>query len=198
MKDIIRETGLSQGGIYRYYENIDEILVEVINRNSMDNNYIQIIDDLIENSNTAVAAVQALLSFLDEYINTNATTLGKFHFEIIELIAYEPKRMNTISKLNVHVNTTQHFINCLFKVIRRGISSKEFKPILPLDDILAFISTSIDGIVLNSIFYRCYGLPKPEYGFDVICLIDTLENSVFHLLSLDTIKNKNKEKHNNE
>lgn len=34
MKDIIRESGVSQGGIYRYFKSIDEILVEVINRSS--------------------------------------------------------------------------------------------------------------------------------------------------------------------
>ncbi len=192
MKDIIRETGLSQGGIYRYYKNIDEILVEVINKNTLDDNNIQLINNLVKNVNTSQAAITSLFYFLGEYINNNVTTLGKLHFEIIALIAYEPNRINTISKENIHVNITQHFTNCLFEVIRRGIASDEFKPILPLNDILTFISTSIDGIVMNCIFHKCYALPEPEYGFDVSRLIATLEKSLLQLLSSDTT-NKNKE-----
>ncbi|HEX3029675.1 MAG TPA: TetR/AcrR family transcriptional regulator [Clostridia bacterium] len=193
MKDIIRETGISQGGIYRYYKSIDEILVEVINRSTLDIDYIQLINDLIMNSKTSKDSVQSLFGFLAEYINNNTTTLGKFHFEIIELIAYEPNRIKTISAQNMHVNTTQHFIKRLFEVIQRGISSEEFMPTLPLNDILGFISTSIDGIVLDSIFHKCYGVPEYEYGFDVYRLMNTLGKSVICLLcpdATDTVKNE--------
>ncbi|MDP4268047.1 MAG: TetR/AcrR family transcriptional regulator [Bacteroidota bacterium] len=185
MKDIIRETGLSQGGIYRYYKSIDEILVEVINRSTLNIDYIQLINDLVINGKTATDSVKSLFGFLAEYINNSTTTLGKFHFEIIELIAYEPDRIKSISAQNMHVNNTQHFIKCLFEVIKRGIAAEEFKPSLPLNDILSFISTSISGIVLDSIFHKCYGLPEYEYGFDVHRLMNTLEMSVIRLLCPD-------------
>lgn len=32
MQDIINETGFSQGAIYRYYEDIDDILIAVLNK----------------------------------------------------------------------------------------------------------------------------------------------------------------------
>lgn len=196
MKDIIRETGISQGGIYRYYKSIDEILVEVINRSTLNINYRQLIDNLIVNSKTSADTIKSLFGFLTEYINNNTTTLGKFHFEMIELIAYEPDRIKTISAQNMHVNNTQHFLRRLIEAIQRGVLSKEFKPALPLNDILSFISASIDGIVLDSIFHKCYGVPEYEYGFDICRLMDALEKSVICLLCPDTtgtMKNESKE-----
>lgn len=36
MRDVISESGLSQGGIYRYFSNLDEILIELFNRGKWD------------------------------------------------------------------------------------------------------------------------------------------------------------------
>ena len=52
MQDVIDESGLSQGGIYRFYQNIDDILVDVLkwvssipiyDKNKVINNFIEMI-----------------------------------------------------------------------------------------------------------------------------------------------------------
>mgnify|MGYP000316821544 FL=1 len=35
MKDIIKESKLSHGGVYKYYSNIDDIIISLINRNKI-------------------------------------------------------------------------------------------------------------------------------------------------------------------
>jgi AcrR family transcriptional regulator len=183
MKDIIRESGVSQGGIYRYYKSIDEILVEVINRSSSNIDNKKVIDSIVEAGKTPAQTVKNLFAFLANYMNDNAATLGKFQFELTELVAYEPHRLNSISVQNRHADIAQYLINQLFTVIRNGVSSGDFSPVLPLDDIFGFISTSIDGIVLDGVLHKCYGLPEKEWGFDAIRLMNAVAQSVMMLLS---------------
>lgn len=185
MKDIIRESGISQGGIYRYYRNIDEILVEVMNKSCPNTDYKKMIDDILASSKTSAETVKNLFDLLANYLNDNATTLGKFHFELTELIAYEPDRINNISAQNRHVDNIQYIMNQLFKAILNGVSTGEFQPILHLNDILCFIATSIDGIVLNAILHKCYGMPEKDYGFNILNLMNTTFESIICLLSTD-------------
>lgn len=184
MKDIIRQSGVSQGGIYRYYKNVDEILVEVMNRSFTNNaDFSQMVDNAVTSSKTSTEAVKNLFSLLAEYMNDNATTLGKFQFELMELVAYSPERIKNMSVQNRHVEGTQYFTNQLFTVIRNGVSAGEFLPVQPLDDIICFTSTSIDGIALDGVLHKCYGLPEKEYGFNISRLIDILSQSIISLLS---------------
>lgn len=188
MKDIIRESGISQGGIYRYYRNVDEILVEVMNKSCPNTDYKKMIDDILTSSKTSLETVKNLFDLLSNYLNDNATTLGKFHFELTELIAYEPDRIINISTHNRHVDNVQYLMSQLFKAISNGVSTEEFVPVLKLNDILCFIATSIDGIVLNGILHKCYGMPEKEYGFNILTLMNTTFESMICLLSAGKIK----------
>lgn len=52
MKDVIKETGMSQGGIYRYYANFYDILFALIERESQYNDFRKNVDDLFDWPNT--------------------------------------------------------------------------------------------------------------------------------------------------
>ena len=188
MKDIIRESGISQGGIYRYYKNVDEILVEVMNKSCSNIDYKKMIDDILVSSKTSTETLKNLFDLLANYLNDSAATLGKFHFELTELIAYEPDRINNISTQNRHVDNIQYLMSQLFTVIRSGVSTGEFQPALQINDILCFIATSIDGVVLNQILHKCYGMPEKEYGFNIINLMNTTFESIICLLSAGKTK----------
>ncbi len=77
MRDIIRASGISQGGIYRYYSDLDEILVVVINQANANADYMQVVDAIIENSNSPKESIKKLFTFLGEYIKENLSTVGK-------------------------------------------------------------------------------------------------------------------------
>lgn len=184
MKDIIRESGISQGGIYRYYKNVDEILVAVINRELGNTNYKEAIDHLIASSGTSAETIKGLLGFLSEYIDRNIDTLGKFQFEMTELNTYFPERMKSFSFQNKHINSMRYLGDRLFEAIRQGTASGEFTPVLPLEQVLSLVSVSIDGIVQDGIFHRCYGLPMRDFGFDIPRLFQSLTYTILHLLSV--------------
>lgn len=183
MKDIIRESGISQGGIYRYYKNVDEVLVAVINRSLGDKNYKEKIDKITAGSRNPAETLEELLKFLADYINDNIDTLGKFQFELTELHAYNPERIKNIYSKNKHADSMMYLADQLFCTIRSGVESGYFKPVLPVNDILNFVSISIDGIVLDGVLHRCYGLPLRDFGFNINTLLHTLTCSTLNLLS---------------
>ncbi|MFW6288114.1 MAG: TetR/AcrR family transcriptional regulator [bacterium] len=90
MTDIIKETGLSQGGIYRYFSNLDEILIEVINKANSNINYKDDIDEILAKRYSAAEKINDMLNFLGKYIKENVKTMGKFQFELTVLLANHP------------------------------------------------------------------------------------------------------------
>lgn len=188
MKDVIRESGVSQGGIYRYFRNVDEILTAVMNRSLGEMDFKERVDEAVSGKDL-VKAVRDMFALLSEYMDNNITTLGKFHFEMIELVAHEPERMSLISEKNRHIENSQYFINALFDLIRGGVESGAFRPIIPLGDIFCFISISIDGITHDGVLHKCYGLPEKDYGYSIPTLMDTLTRSVLHLLAPEEDEN---------
>ncbi len=186
MKDIIRECKVSQGGIYRYYSDVDEILVEVIDLCNPNADYRQKIDDIIENSQTPTEAVEGLFSFMGNYIQENTETIGKILFELTVLMANHPDRGRKIQSKIKDGQSGQYFIQKIYQVIRHGISSGHFHPVLPEDNILSFISIAIDGIAVDGALFRCYCVPQRlEIPFDVIHLLETFKTSVILMLNPD-------------
>ena len=185
MKDVIRECNISQGGIYRYFSDVDEILVEVINRCNPNADYLQTIDSIIINSSSRKEAVEGLFTFLGNYMRNSAAIIGKFLFELTVLKANQPHRGRKIQLKLKDGQSGQYFIRKIFEVIQEGISSGEFHPVIPEDDILSYISIAIDGITIDGALFQCYGVPQiGPVPFNGIHLINTIKTSVLLMLSV--------------
>ena len=193
MKDIIRQCGVSQGGIYRYYSDVDEILVEVINRCCPNANYRRQIDSIVESSRNPAEAVEGLFSFLGHYILENGATAGKVLFELTVLMADHPDRGRKIQSKIEDARSGLYFMQKISQVIRRGISCGFFHPVLPPEDIISFISAAIDGVTVDGALLKCYGVPqRGEIPFDAARLMATVRASV--LLALNPAHSEQGEK----
>ncbi|MDP4120442.1 MAG: TetR family transcriptional regulator [Bacillota bacterium] len=189
MKDIIRECNISQGGIYRYYSDIDEILVEVINRCNPNSDYKQKIDNIIKTSNSHKESIDRLFNFMGLYIQENMSTLGKMLFELTVLMANHPSRGRKIQSQINDGQSSEYFIKEVYRTVHEGISSGSFNPLIPENDILTFISIAIDGIAVNGVLLNSYGVPqRGEIPFNIINLFNTFKTSVSLLLNPDDDK----------
>lgn len=157
MKDIIKESGVSQGGIYRYFSDIDDILIELINKSNTNTDYKQNIDEMMQISTTSKDVIESLFDFLGKNIKENMPTTGKIQFELMVLLANHPDRQEKFMSQITEMENSQYLMQQLFKKINEGIEIGDLKPILPVKYISYFIMTSIDGIVRDSILLKCYG-----------------------------------------
>ncbi|QTD40103.1 TetR/AcrR family transcriptional regulator [Sporosarcina sp. Te-1] len=183
MRDIIKASGMSQGGIYRYYSDLDEILVAVINQTNANANYTQAVNAIIENTDSPKESIKKLFAFLGEYIKENLFTIGKIQFELTIVFANNPERQEKILPNITESESGQYLVEQLFRTIHEGISSGIFKPEVAPEEIFTFIMTSIDGIVRDVVLQKCYGMfQNSQVQFDEIRLMDTLCKSVLLLL----------------
>lgn len=183
MRDIIKASGVSQGGIYRYYSDVDEILVAIINRANANADYKKDVDDIIENSDAHKETLEKLFTFLGEYIKENLSTVGKIHFELTILFANNPERQMKILPNITENESGQYFVEQIFNTIHEGIALECFQPEVELEDLFTFIMTSIDGIVRDVVLQKCYDMFQNEQALlDEVRLMNTLCKSVQSLL----------------
>ena len=183
MRDIIKESGVSQGGIYRYYSDLDEILIDVINQVNANADYKHIIDEITDTSNSPTKTIIKLFNFLGEYMKENVSTVGKIQFELTILFANNPDREKKILS-NIYENESgQYLMQQIFHSIHEGISSGCFQLETSIEDLSTFMMTSIDGIVRDVVLQKCYGVfSNDQMQFDEIRLMNTLCKSVLLLL----------------
>lgn len=97
MRDIIKKAGFSQGVIYRYYANIDEIYIDLINKNPISNLLEQRIDYLVSSEQTIKSVVSDCIVSIGEYIEELLKSIGgKTCFELLVTYAYDAEKRKVI------------------------------------------------------------------------------------------------------
>lgn len=188
MRDVITEAGLSKGGIYLYFSDIDDILIEVINSCNIKSDYQRDIDSIISESASNAEALQNLLIFIGEYLQQAPSIIGKIQFELTVLYSNCPDRATKILAKIAEQQSGQYFSQQLIYLVNQGITSGAFHPILPINDILTFVKASIDGIVQNQVFYRCYNKPHAaSENYDTVGVMKILAEALKRLLGNDLI-----------
>ena len=180
MLDVIKQAGLSKGGIYRYFSDIDDVIIELINRETCRCNYKDNIDDIINCNNKYEVIIKDLFKLLGKHINESSDTVGKIQFELTVLVANHPEKDEKISsKLTEHENG-QYLINSLFQKIIAGITIGEFKSALSVEDIFAYIRVYIEGLVKIVVLERCYGANTSSIDSEKMMLM--LSQTILNML----------------
>ncbi len=188
MLDVVKEAGLSRGGIYKYYDNVDQVIVAMTNQVTAQNNMIQTIDQILANANDSKEAIEELLLFLGKYIQDHVNTIGKIQFELTVLVANHPEKAASIMNNLTEQEAGQYLIQCLFQQMMQGSEDAEFEPRFPLEEVVAFVGTYIDGLLRNAVLIRCYKAGANE--LDEVRNMQLLTETVFYMLGVEEKKAK--------
>jgi len=161
MRDIIAEYGFSQGVIYRYFPNLTHILIALIDRDSCKYD-IAGMTDALDLSDTPEKIIG---KFFDIWINTvlaNLESAGKIFFEAVsQLVSRDASEVNEYFGNSEMEVKEAHWREKFFTFVRQKISEDYFKPVLPFEDIIVFLMTSLDGIVRDTVLIDNYGMEFP-------------------------------------
>lgn len=158
MMDIIKEAGLSKGGIYRYFSDVDEVIAEIINRESSRYDYKCDIDNVKNKSKSSEDIIRGLLHVLGNHIDKDCETLGKIQFELSILQANDKMRAEKILSSLTEYKNGKYLVDSLFNVISEGIRSGEFKSDISEDYICDYIRVCIEGLTKVTVMERCYNM----------------------------------------
>ncbi len=185
MSDIVSETGMSQGGVYKYYNSIDIVLAALIDRANTKGNYIEQINGIMSSGELPEDILREVFGVAEQYFSDMLISYNKILFELSSFFAYSPEKRDNIYK---HVTTApafEYLTGCAASTIISGIETGAFSPVLPAEDILAYLVASFDGIIRDVTITKCYSAGvKPETGieFDEKRLIRCLYLSTMNLL----------------
>lgn len=147
MRDIIKKAGVSQGAIYRYYANIDEIYVDLINKNTTYNLLEQEIDSLLDSEQEEKLILYNCIIAIGKYIEELLKTVGgKTCFELLVFYAYDNEKRNTIFPLLKFKQSLEYAQNKIVDYMTEKIKNKVLHPSVSVDSMIMFVSISIDGI----------------------------------------------------
>jgi len=150
MRDIIKRAGFSQGAIYRYYANIDEIYIDLINKNTTYNLLEQKIDTLLSSEQAEKTILSECIIAIGEYVEKLLESVGgKTCFELLVFYAYDNEKRNTVFPLLKFKQSLEYAQNKILDYFISSIQKGIFSPTIPVDSIITFICVSIDGISQN-------------------------------------------------
>lgn len=185
MSDIVKETGMSQGGVYKYFNNIDLVFAALIDKANLQSNHIERIDKVMKSERSPEKLLQELFLISEQYFSEMLISYNKILFELSTFFAHSPERRERINKNVTTSSTFEYLTQCAFDIIIKQTKEGYFTPVIPIEDILAFIITAFDGIIRDITLTRCYPsrtAPDDNIKFDEKRLIHCLYISTITLL----------------
>lgn len=198
MKDVIKESGLSQGGVYKYFANIDEILISLISRNEYD--FKGTIHNIIDSGENPETVIKEIIDLFKKEFFSTIRSYGKILFEMQAIFFNEPERLdNYRNKIDATLKLNYWF-NELFNYIDSVVEEGYFHPVISLGDICMFAIASTDGIVRNLILKEYYKIDRKLYtykggkvkdmDFNLDILMNALYETMLFLLGSKKVNNK--------
>jgi AcrR family transcriptional regulator len=154
MLDIIKTAGLSKGGIYLYFNDIDDLLVEAINMIGKEQDAIEFSSVLDDES--IESSLVSIFEMLGDYIDSSPAIIGKIRFELMIYISNNPEKADSIIPKLKLKNIGTQFMENVAILIQKGIEKNVFCKELPIEIVMNNISAYIEGIsdlVVSSIVY---------------------------------------------
>ena len=185
MMDIINETGMAQGNIYRYYTDLDDILRAMILDMRESYSIIEETDRIFENADCEPADVilGKIFDMLAEKMEEQLMDIQKINFDLSVMAINDPERIAKIMSGISSEGNLEHLVNRTALLMGKAAASGELHPRQPLEDIIRFLSSSYSGIQMNCIISACY-TQSPMAGYEPKKLFGTLKETMMYLLGL--------------
>jgi AcrR family transcriptional regulator len=143
MQDIIEASKVSRGGVYTYFNNTEDIFIEILRRR--DSEDILDFNHLFEGKESNWAVLNSLIDGIAQSIANQEDKLVPAIYEYYFTIAWKSKKH--LPSLETRIEQVKEIFAC---IIRKGIQENEFKSDIPVDDVARTIITFCDGLNLST------------------------------------------------
>ena len=175
ISDVIAETGLSQGGIYRFYKDLDAILSDMIAGMRRDYNFTDSLDEVVADKKLSFEEVtRRICGILADSMEAHLMDIQKINFDLTVLAINEPERAAKIIKGIKEKGNMEHLATVIFPYLFKSCEMNKLKPKHDSMDLYHFISSAYVGIETNCILSACYGRAamksncRPRPMFDIL------------------------------
>lgn len=155
LKDVRDEAGMARGGIYRYYNNLDEILAALINKINRDNSYKKDVERILKDKGSAsakpVTVMKKVCGMLSDITTSANPEILLLSVEFDAFSIHEPERVYKISELlkDNDENSGMFLFFSLIDYIKTETKKGTMKPVMPAEDLAEYFMTVVKGILLQ-------------------------------------------------
>lgn len=184
MMDVIEQTGLSQGGIYRFYKDLDEILADMITGLRKEYNFIDKIDEAISSNGSDASfekTVHLICDILADIMEEHLLDIQKINFDLTVLAINEPKRAERIIGQTKGQSNFEYLGTVILPMLSKACSKNKLSPVCDPEDIMRFISAAYVGIEADCILSACYGKAPHNTKCKPRPMFDTLASTIILL-----------------
>ena len=183
ISDVIAETGMSQGAIYRYYNGLDDILADMSSKMRSEYNMIEAFETILDNKDATLEELTyQVFDCLAETMETHLMDIQKINFDFGVLAINEPERAAKIMADIKAPGNLEYLGKTAMPMLIKGAYTAGYKPVTSPEDIVLYVSASYAGIEKLCIMSHCYGTGDPNIKADPKKLFRTLADTIIVLL----------------
>lgn len=189
MQDIINETGLSQGGIYRFYKDVDAIFTDMLLFLREKESIMGQVDEIFSKANeiTVEELVHQIFDMLGSFMKRELMGIEKIDFEMNVLAMNDPERVKKILKDVSAGGNMAYLMNHFVNYINEQIKAGKLKLRVSVDELFSYIRSAFAGIQMSCIVFNCYQQDEGP-GADIFqpdIQLRTLGKTICYLLGVD-------------
>ena len=166
LKDVIAETGMSHGAIYRYFKDLDEIIGAMIVRVNSEDPYIEDVERIFDDTDGRLPPqiISELCQFLYQQMDGSGIDTVKISFYAKVFMINEPERATKIfeSIKDCNTSSSSHLICKFAEYVKQQTIKGNLHPKCSVDDLVQYLSASYDGILMNYLLKEHSGEKEAE------------------------------------
>ena len=187
MQDIINRTGLSQGGIYRFYHDIDEIFADMLMEMRERVSIKDKVDEIFAQADEIPVreVTNRITDMLADFMAEELMGIQKVDFELSVLAMNAPARVEKILGDAKGIGNKEYLMLRTSEFYKQKVESGEVHARVSEMELLTYISSAYSGIQLTCIVNNCYRKNPMAEFYQPKIQMQTLAKTINYLLGLD-------------
>ena len=147
MRDIVLETGMSQGGVYKYFSNIDEVFGALLNEESLNGEVKEEVNAIFAGKDKPFQKLEKILMYIGDYMQKSLLDRGPVYYSLMALYSRDPERYEKVQSIVKDISNLQYLHGKFCTFLEEQINLETLTPAMPKEDIIMLIETYMSGIV---------------------------------------------------
>lgn len=187
MQDIINRTGLSQGGIYRFYKDIDEIFADMLANLRLRVTIKEQVDEILAQEELLPTAevTYRIFDMLADHMEEELMSVQKVDFELSVLAMNAPHRVEKILKGAGGVGNKEYLMHRMAEFYQKKAVGGQLQAKVGPEELISYITSAYTGIQTCAIVYHCYNKNPIAQMYDVRGQHRVLAKTVNYLLGAE-------------
>lgn len=183
ISDVIAETGMSMGAIYRYYDGLDEILVDMLKKIRVDYGTYNLLAGLAKEEDLSLEEIIfRVCDIMADVMEEHLMDIQKINFDFGVMAINNPDRMKKIMSETEGQGNMENIGTYLLPKMVEEAGKLGYRMQCSPEEMQLFMSSSFTGIEKLCILSACYGSGVPGVKVEPRPLFHTLAKSIILLL----------------